>query len=254
MTIAIDLTGHVALVTGGARGVGRVITRRLVDAGAVVAVCGRSTPAEGALDNAVAFFPADVRDPESVEALVSAVVERFGRLDVAVNNAGGSPGADAATASSRFSDKIVALNLMSALHVAQAANAVMQGQPSGGSIVNITSLSGMRPSPGTAVYGAAKAGLISLTTSLAMEWSPKVRVNAVSAGMVRTELFEDYYGGPEGSAAVSATVPLGRVAEPADVGNAVAWLASDLASFVSGTNLVVHGGGERLAFFDHQQG
>ena len=149
---------------------------------------------------------------------------------------------------------MLTLNLTSAVHVAQAANRVMQAQEQGGTIVNITSLSGMRPSPGTAVYGAAKAGLINLTASLAMEWAPKVRINCVSAGMVRTELFEDYYGGPEGAAAVAATVPMGRVAEALDVANSVAWLASDLASFVSGSNLVVHGGGERLAFFEHQQG
>ena len=87
-----------------------------------------------------------------------------------------------------------------------------------------------------------------------MEWAPKVRVNAVSAGMVRTEAFDAYWGGPEGAAAVAATVPLGRVAEPTDVGDAVAWLASDLAAFVSGANVVVHGGGERLELHRHQQG
>ncbi len=138
--------------------------------------------------------------------------------------------------------------------MAQAANRQMQTQASGGSIISIGSLSGHRPSPGTAAYGAAKAGLLSLTTTLAMEFAPKVRVNMVSAGMVRTEIFEDYYGGPEGAAAVAATVPLGRVAEPTDIGDAVAFLASPLASFISGADLVVHGGGERLAFFDHQRG
>ncbi|QXC62997.1 SDR family oxidoreductase [Aquihabitans sp. G128] len=233
---------------------GRGITDRLRAAGATVAVCGRSTPEPGALPDDVAFFAADVRDPDAAAALVAAVVERFGRLDLVVNNAGGSPGTDAATASPRFSEKVLSLNLTSALHVSQAANAVMQAQDGGGSIVNIASLSGLRPSPGTAVYGAAKAGLINLTTSLAMEWAPKVRVNAVSAGAVRTELFEDYYGGPEGAAAVDASVPLGRVADPADVGNAVAFLASDLAAMVSGANLVVHGGGEHLAVHQHQQG
>lgn len=254
MTIEIDLSGQVALVTGGARGVGRGITDRLLAAGATVAVCGRSEPEPGSLPDGVLFVAADVTDPASVDELIETVRATLGSVDLAVNNAGGSPGADASTASPRFSAKILGLNLTAALHVAQAANRVMQEQPSGGSIVNITSLSGLRPSPGTAAYGAAKAGLINLTTSLAMEWAPKVRVNAVSAGMVRTEVFEQYYGGPEGAAAVAATVPLGRVAEPADVGNAVAWLASPLASFVSGANLVVHGGGERLAFFEHQQG
>lgn len=254
MTISIDLSGRVALVTGGARGVGRGITDRLRDAGATVVVCGRSTPDPGTLPGDVVFRSADVTDHASVNALIDEIVATHGRLDLAVNNAGGSPGTEAATASPRFSEKIITLNLTSALHVAQAANRVMQEQVTGGSIVNITSLSGLRPSPGTAVYGAAKAGLINLTTSLAMEWAPKVRINCVSAGMVRTELFDDYYGGPEGAAAVAATVPLGRVADPADVGNAVAWLASDLAGYVTGTNLVVHGGGEQLKFFDHQQG
>ena len=254
MALEIDLSGKVALVTGGARGVGRGIAEQLLAAGATVAVCGRSTPDAGALPEGVRFFAADVTDPDSVDSLVESVVAGLGRLDVAVNNAGGSPGADAATASPRFSEKIVRLNLLSALHVGQAANRVMQAQDGGGSIVNITSLSGLRPSPGTAAYGAAKAGLINLTTSLAMEWAPKVRVNSVSAGMVRTELFEDYYGGVEGAAAVNASVPLGRVAEPADIGNAVAFLASDLAANISGTDLVIHGGGERLALHEHQEG
>lgn len=254
MSLAIDLTDRIALVTGGARGVGRGITETLVEAGARVVICGRTEPEPDTLPDRVEFLPADVREADSVDELVAAIVDRHGRLDIAVNNAGGSPGTDAATASPRFSERVLSLNLTSALHVAVAANRVMQGQEEGGSIVNITSLSGHRPSPGTAVYGAAKAGLINLTTSLAMEWAPRVRLNCVSSGMVRTELFEDYYGGPDGAAAVTATVPLGRVAEPVDIGRAVAFLCSDLAGFITGSDLVVHGGGEKLAFFDHQTG
>ncbi len=253
MSIAIDLSNTIALVTGGAKGVGRGITTRLLDAGARVVICGRNAPSElpHSTDGSKAaepFAACDVRDAEAVEQLIAMIVTTFGSIDIVVNNAGGTPVVPAAEASARFSESIVRLNLLSALHVATTAHAHMATQESGGSIVNVTSLSGMRPSPGSAAYGAAKAGLVNLTTSLAMEWAPKVRVNSVSAGMVRTEVFEEYYGGTEGAAAVSATVPMGRVAEPSDIGDAVAFLASPLASFISGANLVVHGGGEKLAF------
>ena len=238
----IDMTGRVALVTGGGKGVGRGIVECFLTAGAQVMTCGRNQPDN--LPEGAAFTVADVRDAEQVDALVTATVERFGRLDVLVNNAGGSPPADADTASPRFSTAIVTLNLLAPLFCAQRANAVMQTQHEGGSIVNIASVSGMRPSPNTAAYGAAKAGLINLTQTLALEWAPKVRVNAVTAGLIRTEQAHLFYGDEAGIAAVSATVPLGRLGEPADVGNACLFLSSPLASYVSGANLVVHGGGE----------
>ena len=238
----IDFTGRVALVTGGSRGVGRGIVQGFHDAGASVMTCGRKEP--GDLPDGVGFTAADVRDAEQVDALVAATVERFGRLDVLVNNAGGSPPAESATASPKFSTAIVALNLLAPLFCAQRANAVMQAQDDGGSIVNIASVSGMRPSPNTAAYGAAKAGLINLTQTLAIEWAPKVRVNAVTAGMIRTEQADLFYGDEEGIARVSATVPLGRLGDPSDVADACLYLASPLARYVSGTNLVVHGGGE----------
>jgi NAD(P)-dependent dehydrogenase (short-subunit alcohol dehydrogenase family) len=134
------------------------------------------------------------------------------------------------------------------LHFAQKANAVMQQQETGGSIVNIASVSATRPSPGTAAYGAAKAGLLSLTQTLAVEWAPRVRVNAVTAGMIKTELADLHYGDDAAHARIAATVPLGRVGEPRDVGNVCVFLASPLARYVSGASVLLHGGGERPAF------
>lgn len=250
MALSVDLSGRVALVTGGGRGVGRGIAERMLAAGADVVICGRNEPealpAGGG--RTARFVRADVREVEQIEVVVAAALEAFGRLDVLVNNAGGAPAADAATASPRFHEKILQLNLVAPLHFAQRANRTMQEQESGGVIINVASVSGIRPSPGTAAYGAAKAGLLSLTQSLAVEWAPKVRVVAVTAGMVRTEQSELHYGDAEGVAAVGATVPLGRMAEPADIGDACVYLASPLAAYVSGASLLVHGGGERPAF------
>ena len=240
----LDLGGRVALVTGGVRGVGAGISEVFAGQGATVITCARR-PVDG---SPYEFHSCDVRDPDAVGALIDAVVERHGRLDVVVNNAGGSPYALAADASPRFHQKIIELNLLGMLHVSQAANAVMQRQDSGGSIISISSVSGGRPSPGTAAYGAAKAGVDSLTATLAVEWAPKVRVNAVVAGMVATEQAELFYGDDESQAAVAATVPLGRLATPQDIGWATAFLASNAASYISGSTLAVHGGGEPPPF------
>jgi NAD(P)-dependent dehydrogenase (short-subunit alcohol dehydrogenase family) len=109
-------------------------------------------------------------------------------------------------------------------------------------------VSAIRPSPGTAAYGAAKAGVLNLTTSLAIEWAPKVRVNAVTAGMILTEQARLHYGDEKGGAAVAATVPLGRLADPEDIGDVCLFLASPLARYISGASILVHGGGERPAY------
>jgi NAD(P)-dependent dehydrogenase (short-subunit alcohol dehydrogenase family) len=243
----LDFGGAVVLVTGGTKGVGRGITQRFLDAGAHVVTTARNPPAEPvtADDGRTAAFEAcDVRDLEQLTALVAHVAGTHGRLDVVVNNAGGAPSAPAATASPRYSEAIIRLNLLAPLNLAQLANAVMQEQDGVGNIINIGSVSGTRPNPGSAAYGAAKAGLLNLTETLAMEWAPKVRVNCVTGGYIMTEQSELYYGDEAGVARVAATVPLGRLAEPTDIGDACLFLASPLARHVTGANLVVHGGGE----------
>jgi NAD(P)-dependent dehydrogenase (short-subunit alcohol dehydrogenase family) len=246
----LDMSGKVVIVTGGGKGVGRGISSRFLEAGATVVVCGRSQPAtlpSGGGRQAV-FVAADVRQIDDIDKVVAFTTDGFGRIDVLVNNAGGAPVADAATASPRFSEAIIRLNLIAPLNCAQRANAVMQRQETGGVIINIASVSGTRPSPGTAAYGAAKAGLLNLTQTLAMEWAPKVRVNAVTAGMIQTEQAHLHYGDAAGIAAVAATVPLGRLGEPEDVGDVCLFLASPLARYVSGASIALHGGGERPPF------
>lgn len=282
----LDFAGRGVVVTGGTRGIGAGIATAFLAAGARVLVCGRTEPsglprAEG---RAAEFVRADVRDPEQAAALVAAAVARFGRLDVVVNNAGGAPAVPAGTASPRLHAKIIELNLIAPLHVSQAANAVMREQAGGGVILMVGSVSGVRPSPGTAAYGAAKAGLHHLATSLAMEWAPKVRVNSLVVGPVATgpdgadpDAADPDAAGPVATrqdatrqeatrpvaagagaagrdaggvdpAMVARAVPMGRAATPAEVAGACLFLASPLAGYVSGAALAVHGGGEWPAY------
>lgn len=240
-----DFAGKAALVTGGTRGIGLAIAKRLAAAGAQVVVCGRNAADAPA---GLHVLACDVRDPEAVQQMMAEAVARLGRLDVLVNNAGGSPQADAATASPRFSERIVALNLLAPLYVSQAALPHLKA--AGGSIVNISSVSAVRPSPGTSVYAAAKAGLIALTRSLAHEWGPAVRVNAVVVGYVETEATDATYGDVQAQAAIAANIGSRRLARAEEVAEAVAFLAGAGASYVNGAALEVHGGGERPPFLD----
>jgi NAD(P)-dependent dehydrogenase (short-subunit alcohol dehydrogenase family) len=246
--VTIDFTGTVALVTGGTKGVGRGIAQRFADAGATVVVAARSAVDD--LPEDWGFVSADLRDGDAAQAMVDEVATQWGRLDVLVNNAGGAPPAPTATASARFTERVVALNLLAAMSTSQRANHWMQAQHSGGVIINVGSVAGMRPAPTAAAYGAAKAGLAAFTMTAAQEWAPKVRVNGVICGMVRTEQSALHYGDEEGIARVGATVPMGRLAWPSEVGDACLFLASPLASYITGANLLVHGGGDRPPFLD----
>ncbi|MCP4301153.1 MAG: SDR family oxidoreductase [Gammaproteobacteria bacterium] len=243
------------IVTGGTRGLGRGIAERFLSAGANVLICGRnepkSLPETGGRE--ALFVAADVRDAESSQALVDHALGATGRLDVLINNAGGSPEVAAADAKPRFTDAIIRLNLIAPLVLSQQAYSAMRENGGGGSIINIASVSAIRPSPGTAAYGAAKAGLVNATRSLAQEWAPDVRVNVIIAGLAKTEAAESHYGGAEGIHKIEQRMPMQRMATPADIGDACLYLASDDAAYVSGATLEVHGGGEPPAFLSLQR-
>ncbi|MFB6529412.1 MULTISPECIES: SDR family oxidoreductase [unclassified Streptomyces] len=252
MAVTIDLSGSVAVVTGGTRGVGAGIARSLLEAGAEVVTCARRAPDRPveAAGRTARFLPVDLRDPAAVTGFFDRVRDDHGRLDVLVNNAGGTPFRMLGEGSATQQARVLELNLIAPLTASLAAYEVMRHQPGGGSVIMIGSVSGTRPSPGSAAYGAAKAGLDNLARSMAVEWAPLVRVNTLVPGMVRTELSHLHYGDEDGVASVGRTVPLGRLAEPADIGDACVFLASAQAAYISGASLLVHGGGERPAFLD----
>ncbi len=244
------MTDKVVVITGGTKGIGRGIAERFLDAGAKVVVSARNPPETRVEFNGsqAVFIPANVRDAEALDALVSQTVDRLGRIDVLINNAGGSPFKEAAKASPRYSQAIIELNLIAPLNLSQKVNAIMQEQESGGTIINIASVSGTRPSPGTAAYGAAKAGIINLTKTLGVEWAPKVRVNTITAGLIQTEQALMHYGNENGIAAAASTVPMQRLGTANDVADACLFLASPLSSYMTGAELTIHGGGETPAF------
>jgi NAD(P)-dependent dehydrogenase (short-subunit alcohol dehydrogenase family) len=245
-----ELAGKVCLVTGGAGHIGRAICQVLLDEGAEVVAVGRRAPSEPITSNAASasFYAADIRDPNASQGLIEHIATQYGRLDILINNAGGGPPVVAADASAELTRKIVALNLIAPMVLSQQAYGLLMQSSDTASIINIASVSGARPSPGTAAYGAAKAGLLNLTKSLAMEWGPHIRVNALIVGLVHNDAGMSHYGGEEGFNRVAEMLPLKRMASPRDVANAVMLLCSTRASYISGANLEVDGGGEVPVF------
>ncbi len=250
-----DYAGRAVIVTGGTRGIGRGIARAFLEAGAHVADLRpdravRSRPAAGADGRMAVFVGADVRDPAQAQRLIDEAVDRFGRLDVLVNNAGGSPAAAAADRVAALHAKVIELNLIAPLHVAQRANAVMQGQPEGGSIVNDRQRERHAALAGDRRLRRGQGGPAST-------WPPvaRGRVGAegpgerVVPGRWRPRSAVD--GALPGAPAAWPRSP-GRCrsaawSRPDDVADACLFLASPLAGYISGASLLLHGGGERPA-------
>jgi NAD(P)-dependent dehydrogenase (short-subunit alcohol dehydrogenase family) len=245
-----DLTGKNAFVTGSSRGIGRAIAVAFAEAGADVALVARS--ADGLAETAEAIdvlgrkafvIPADVTSYDAVADAVAQAIDQLGSLDVVVNNAGGSnfmvPFRDL-----RLSgwDKLIQLNLSSAVYVchAVAGHLLERGK---GSVINVASVAGVGASPTMTPYGAAKAGLISLTKSLAVEWARDgVRVNALCPGWTATDLNRTLWEDPVVGPATIASTPMGRWATADEMAGPALFLASEASSYVTGQALVVDGG------------
>ena len=236
------------IVTGGTRGLGRVISESFLDAGANVVTCARNAPEKpifSQLNNKEAiFFETDVRNPDQVESFISEVFQKFGRIDVLVNNAGGAPSVKSSDASARFNEKVVSLNLLASMHCSQSVFPVMSSQEDTGVIINISSVSGSRPNPTGMAYGAAKAGLDNLSKTLAHEWSPKIRVLTLSVGLIETYESSDFYGDDEKRLKLANHLAMKRLGKPEEIADMCMVLASPLARWMTGTTVEVHGGGE----------
>ena len=242
-----DLTGRVAVVTGSGQGIGRAIAWGLADAGCDVVLNARriddlEVTADGVHQRGrdALIVAGDIRDLS--EELADRTMERFGRIDIWVNNVGGSDEKTTRTLVDTPDDVFRAqleLNLTSAFQGCKAAAKRMQP---GSSIVNISSGAGMRGSPYTGPYAAAKAGMNNLSETLALELAPDIRVNTVAPGPVATEAFSEVLNTDGQHDAIAATIPLGRIGRPDDIAGAVLYLVSDAASWVTGQLILVAGG------------
>jgi NAD(P)-dependent dehydrogenase (short-subunit alcohol dehydrogenase family) len=240
------LAGRRCVVTGAGSGIGRAVAECFSGAGARVAVLDGDEAA--ANDVAAALGPAtsvallaDVADPDAVRRAFERAADAFGGLDIVVNNAG----TGAVKALHRYSDdewdRIVRVNLTGVFNGIRAGVRFLRAA-GGGSIVNVSSVSGLRPTRGEAPYSAAKAGVIALTATAALEYGPEIRVNCVSPGVVETRLTRPLLRDAAVRDRIERRIPLRRVGTAGEVANVVAFLASDLAAYVTGANLVVDGG------------
>jgi NAD(P)-dependent dehydrogenase (short-subunit alcohol dehydrogenase family) len=248
--LLFSLEGKKALVTGASRGIGQVIALAFARAGADVALTARTgaglaqTAREiRGLGRQAVEIPADLSDQEAADDSVKIAIKELGQLDIVVNNAGGSSFATTFLDMRRSGwDKVLRLNLDSTMWICQAAGAHMTARGSG-SLINVASVAGLGGAPFLAAYGAAKAGVVALTKTLAVEWGRSgVRVNALCPGWTATDLNRAMWDTTDGGAATVATVPMGRWGRAEEMAGPAVFLASDAASFMTGQVLVIDGG------------
>ena len=239
-----DYSGQTVVVTGGSRGIGRQICESFAAAGGHVYTCSRRNVEMPFEHGSIESELVDVRDPEASEAWLARCASGSGGIDVFVNNAGGAPSVPSADITPKLTNKILELNLNAPLILCQQVYRHMIARETGGVIVNIVSISSQRPTPGSVAYGAAKAGLMNATTSLAVEWGPKIRVNCIVSGLVVTELTEGHYGDDAQKKRISGAIPAKRFARPEEIAHACLFLAAKDSTYVSGAALEVTGGGE----------
>jgi len=237
------LEGRRAVVTGGGQGIGRAIALRFAAEGARVAVLDRDGAAAQATakDAGGVALEVDVSDAEACAAAIARAAGELGGLTTLVCNAGLGLLRPVEALGERDVERILRVNLASVVHATRAAIPLLRAS-GGGAIVNNASLSGVRPTPGEAIYAAAKAAVIAFTAATANECGPEIRANVVSPGVVRTRMTEGLFQLPGALDPVLAATPLRRAGTPEDVADVVLFLASDLARYVTGQNLVVDGG------------
>ena len=249
MTKEFTLNSKTAIVTGGGKGIGRVIALGLAKAGANVVVCSRTLPdLEGTSQEIEKMgrdslaIVADVTKKEDIENLVVKTKERFGSIDVLVNNAATSYLRPLMKLREEGWDSIFDTNLKAVFLLSREAAKVMMEQ-NGGRIINITTVGAEKPEAGMGAYSASKAGLKMLTKSMALEWGRyNINVNAVGPGLTKTEFSKPLWSNPDMLKKISGGIPLGRIAEPGDIVGAVVFLASDAASYITSQSIYVSGG------------
>ena len=248
----INFKNKTVVITGGSKGIGLEITKTFLKHQANVIILARNKPKRKiqSKGNAGYFIECDIRNIESIDSAIKDIASKYKSIDVLINNAGGAPMADSLTASPKFHEAIIDLNLTAPLNLSQKIAKKMIKQKTVSNIINISSVTATRPTPGSAAYGAAKGALVNLTKTLAVEWAPKIKVNSIIVGYIETENSILHYGSKSEIKKVAKTIPLKRMGQPQDVANACVFFASDLAEWVTGSALEVHGGGESPTYLD----